>query len=52
MQEEGSFNGELIKVITAVQPNIKWKELQKLLSQLSVEFPRLAELQLKEDEDA
>ena len=46
---DGKFKSTLVGVITAIMPNIKWKDLSRLIAQLEVELPNLRELQAAED---
>lgn len=46
---EQNLHDELVKVIVAVQPNIKYRDLERMVANFLVEFPRLAELQERED---
>lgn len=46
---ESNFKLNLISVITQVLPNIKWKDLSRLVAQLEIELPNLRELQEAED---
>lgn len=47
--ENNDFKINLISVITQVLPNIKWKDLSRLVAQLEVELPNLRELQEAEE---